>query len=154
MGYLCLLFAVPIVIGVFVMVYQFNARSEAKQAYLESLEKLKRDPENPDLREQTLALGRAYARKGVPGFDEVALMNDINAACARAAKQVVAPEVAKKPSVEERVAAQPAVRGIHSRRRSGRLKVVVLRIPATPGFLSSFGHDRRGWHSFRNLAVE
>jgi hypothetical protein len=102
MGYVCVLFAVVALIGACVAGYQWNARSEAKQAYLESLEKLKRDPQNPDLREQTLALGRAYALKGVPGFEEVALMNDINAACARAVKQVVAQE--GKPSVEERLA--------------------------------------------------
>jgi hypothetical protein len=104
MGYFCVLFVVVALIGACVAGYQLNARSEAKQAYLESLEKLKRDPQNPDLREQTLALGRAYALKGVPGFDEVALMNDINAACARTVNQVGAQEVAKKPSVEERLA--------------------------------------------------
>ena len=58
MGYFFLLFVVVALIGACVAGYQWNARSEAKQAYLESLEKLKRDPENPDLREQTLALGR------------------------------------------------------------------------------------------------
>jgi hypothetical protein len=104
MEYLCLLFAVPLVIGVVLTLYQLSARSQAKQAYLESLERLKRDPQNPDLREQTLTLGRAYAHKAASGFDEVALMNDINAACARAVNKVAAEETAQKPSVEERLA--------------------------------------------------
>jgi hypothetical protein len=103
MQYICVLFAVVAMIGVFVALFQYAARDEAKQAYLGSLEKLKHDPQNPDLREQTLALGRAYARKGVVGFDEVALMNDINAACARAATNVPA-EGQSKPPVEERLA--------------------------------------------------
>jgi len=66
-----------------------NAKETAKRNYKTSLEKLKRDPNNPDLREKTLELGRYYSnlmrdRKGHTIFDEVALANDINAACARA----------------------------------------------------------------------
>ena len=64
-------------------------QTAAKKAYQDSLEKLKRDPTNPDLRAKTLELGREYSNtrrdnKGHPLFDEMALMNDINAACARA----------------------------------------------------------------------
>jgi hypothetical protein len=62
----------------------------ARSAYHESVNKLKQNPTNADLRQTTLALGRIYSnhtrsRKGVTLFDEVALMNDINAACAGAA---------------------------------------------------------------------
>ncbi len=68
---------------------QSGRRARAKKAYQESLGNLKRDPNNPDLRERTLELGRRYSKlmrnsKGRTTFDEVALMNDINAACARA----------------------------------------------------------------------
>jgi hypothetical protein len=102
MELLCLFFLVPLVIVGFLMLLQYTARSQAKEDYLASLEKLKRDPQNPDLREQTLTLGRKYAKHGVYGFDELALMNDISAACARAASKVASAEE-KKPSVEERL---------------------------------------------------
>lgn len=58
----------------------------AKAAYHESLERLTGDPTNPRLRKATLEFGRVYSsiarsNNGVALFDEVALMNDINAAC-------------------------------------------------------------------------
>lgn len=61
----------------------------ASAAYRQSLDALKKAPANADLKEETLRLGRAYSnltrnRQGVTTFDEVALMNDINAACAAA----------------------------------------------------------------------
>lgn len=63
-----------------------GARSKAKTAYQASLGQLSKDPTNSDLRKRTLDLGRVYSNltrnnKGVSLFDEVALMNDINAAC-------------------------------------------------------------------------
>lgn len=66
-----------------------RALERAKKAYLEALAQLKVAPNNADLKQHTLALGRAYShltrdKKGVSLFDEVALMNDINAACAAA----------------------------------------------------------------------
>lgn len=62
-------------------------KEEARQQYQQSLSALKKDPGNADLRQKTLALGRVYSnllrdKKGNTLFDEVALMNDINAACA------------------------------------------------------------------------
>ena len=62
---------------------------QAKQAYLSSLENLKKEPRNADLRQKTLELGRTYSNltrdsKGVTMYDEMALMNDIGAACAAA----------------------------------------------------------------------
>jgi hypothetical protein len=50
---------------------------------------LKSDPVNAELRQYALHLGRTYSnltrnKKGVTVFDEVALMNDINAVCAGA----------------------------------------------------------------------
>jgi hypothetical protein len=66
-----------------------KALNEAANAYQQSLHQLKSNPTNPNLRQQTLALGRDYSnltrdKKGVTIFDEVALSNDINAACAGA----------------------------------------------------------------------
>lgn len=63
----------------------------ARAAYQSSLAKLKHDPTNADLKQRTLALGREYSNltrdsKGVSLFDEVALSNDINAACAGATR--------------------------------------------------------------------
>lgn len=63
--------------------------AEARQAYLKSLAALKDRPTDADLKQRTLALGRDYSnltrdKKGNTLFDEVALMNDINAACAAA----------------------------------------------------------------------
>ena len=60
---------------------------EAQKKYQQSLLELKSQPGNADLRQETLALGRVYSnlirdKKGNTLFDEVALMNDINAACA------------------------------------------------------------------------
>lgn len=80
-------------------------KEEARTHYQGSLEKLKMNPANADLRQKTLELGRVYSnllrdKKGNTIFDEVALMNDINAACA-ATLQVVS----QQPSgdLEERL---------------------------------------------------
>jgi hypothetical protein len=61
----------------------------AKQAYYDSLEQLKQDPTNPNLRQQTLQLGREYADReqdstGETVFDEAHLKNDLDAVCAGA----------------------------------------------------------------------
>jgi hypothetical protein len=76
-------------------------KDEARQQYQQALARLKKDPGNADLRQQTLALGRVYSnlmrdKKGNTLFDEVALMNDINAACA--ATQQALPTVAPSSS--------------------------------------------------------
>lgn len=66
-----------------------RAREKARKAYEESLDALKNNPTNAELKQQTLALGRVYSNltrnsQGVTTVDEVSLMNDINAACAAA----------------------------------------------------------------------
>jgi hypothetical protein len=83
---------------------------QARLVYRAMLEQLKTDPTNPDLKQKTLHLGRVYSNltrnnKGVTIFDEVALMNDINAATAGATSQVttVPPEVPSM-SVKARLA--------------------------------------------------
>jgi hypothetical protein len=95
-----IVFVVAIVSGL----AQAKALEEAKNAYAQSLDELKLDPANSDLRQRTLALGREYASaskddKGVSLFDEVALMNDINAACASTQHAVAAPASATAESV-------------------------------------------------------
>ena len=63
---------------------------DARAEYWQSLAHLQADPANADLRQRTLLIGRVYSnltrnRRGVTVFDEVALINDISAACAGAA---------------------------------------------------------------------
>jgi hypothetical protein len=65
----------------------------AKQDYETALDTLKTSPANPDQRQVTLQYGREYSNlsrnsQGVAIFDEVALLNDINAACAATAVAV------------------------------------------------------------------
>jgi Short C-terminal domain len=74
----------------------------AQRAYKESLAKLKSDPNNPALRQRVLRLGRAYSMltrddKNVTIYDEAALKNDIDAACAGAVS-------VQNRSIEERLA--------------------------------------------------
>ena len=85
-----------------------NARDE----YFDSLAKLKNNPANPDLKQQTLAHGRVYSDltrkkhgqdKTITLYDEVALMNDINAACAGVNKTFNQSTVTSQ-SIEERIA--------------------------------------------------
>src|SRR5437016_3412732 len=99
-GILCFL-GIFVAIPICIWATQTQAFEDAKKSYMACLEALKREPHNADRREATLTAGREYARragnKGI-AFDEVALMNDINAACARAS--VVAEPAAPKPTVE------------------------------------------------------
>jgi hypothetical protein len=64
---------------------------EAHNNYQEMLRFLKEKPTDPDLRQRTLEWGRHYSNltrqnQGVTVFDELALSNDINAACAGASR--------------------------------------------------------------------
>jgi hypothetical protein len=84
------------VVGAFALaiaVYFYNLSQTNKQLrrafanYRQSLELLKQQPNNPELRQRALELGRYYSNltrdnRGVTVYDEVALANDINAACA------------------------------------------------------------------------
>lgn len=87
-----------------------KTQAQAKASYERSLTELKSDPVNANLRQRTLQLGRAYSnltrnKKGVTVFDEVALMNDIDAACAGATSpsKTEAPIPPSKGSIEERL---------------------------------------------------
>ncbi|OOF84969.1 SHOCT domain-containing protein [Rodentibacter ratti] len=102
-----LIVIVVIVIALVIWMVNSSLKSldKAKKAYLESLEALKNNPTNAELKQQTLALGRVYSNltrdsKGVTTVDEVALMNDINAACASAIGQN---NISQTLSIEERL---------------------------------------------------
>jgi cytochrome c-type biogenesis protein CcmH/NrfG len=90
-----------------------QAVEAARRAYQESLSKLKTKPTDADLKQATLALGRSYStltrdKKGHTLFDEVALMNDINAACAAAAtthQAIAAGAALPATAVEDRLRA-------------------------------------------------
>ncbi|HEX4964703.1 MAG TPA: SHOCT domain-containing protein [Thermoanaerobaculia bacterium] len=104
------------VVGLLAAAGKGQARDKAKAAYEESLARLATDPTNPSLRKATLDLGRAYSNltrnnKGVTIFDEIALMNDINAACGgtTAIAQMVGPTMPRAsgtvvPALEDRLA--------------------------------------------------
>ena len=84
------LFAVAGVIFVAVAILMVNLKAkafaEAGRKYKASLAALSKSPADSRLRQEALRLGREYSnmtrdRSGRTLFDEVALMNDINAAC-------------------------------------------------------------------------
>jgi hypothetical protein len=107
MGWIILIIIVVIVISIARAVSA--VQEKAKNAYQRSLNQLKHDPANSDLRQQTLALGRTYSNlmrnnNGNTIFDEVALMNDINAACASAHQMIGNhSQVASQESIEDRL---------------------------------------------------
>lgn len=108
---------IAVVIGLAVVAGDARERRlrKAREAYHASLVELKRDPANPDRKQHALALGRAYSkltrdRLRVTVFDEVALSNDISAACAGAMvpRVVAAPSLA--PTPEARLARLSSLR--------------------------------------------
>lgn len=89
MEILWIIVVIAVGLGIYSAIKKANALQAAKESYLQSLSELKSSPTDADLKQRTLALGRAYSnltrdKKGNTLFDEVALMNDINAACAAA----------------------------------------------------------------------
>ncbi|MEZ0327215.1 MAG: SHOCT domain-containing protein [Fimbriimonas sp.] len=73
----------------------------AKAAYEESLRYLRERPTDPTMRAQALDFGRRYSNltrshSGVTVYDEVAIKNDIDAACAGTV-QAAAPEQLEHP---------------------------------------------------------
>ena len=81
---------------------------EAKIKYQVSLEDLKNSPTNINSREKTLELGRLYSNltnnlTGVTAFNELALMNDINAACAGGNLEQTSQKQNNSQTIEERL---------------------------------------------------
>lgn len=109
-GSICVL-VVPIIIiaAIITAIVKSTNREDARLAYQQRLAQLKADPTNADLIQSTLELGRAYSRRtrneaGIASFDEVALMNDINAACTGATGAANSPRgVNSHQSIEERL---------------------------------------------------
>ena len=121
MGPLVVLIILATILGIgFLINKEFlkgvKALDNAKQDYQDSLSKLKAAPTNADLRQITLHLGRTYSnltrnKKGVTLFDEVALMNDINAACAGAGMaSVLNRKPTNEKTIEERLASLSELR--------------------------------------------
>jgi hypothetical protein len=80
---------------------------QAEAAYQSALARLRETPTNPEIKQETLAAGRNYAaltrrglRSSITVFDEVALSNDIQAACA-GAQVITAP--AESLNIEQRL---------------------------------------------------
>jgi hypothetical protein len=102
-GVFCLI--VLIVVGVVVFTSKNNKAQElqaARERYLEALNKLKQNPRDPNLKQVALGVGRQYSfltrnKQGITTFDEMALMNDLNAATAHAF-EVSAPSPAPIPA--------------------------------------------------------
>jgi hypothetical protein len=109
-GLLVLFLGIPLVIVLIMRANNNQKKEEARLKYQEALEHLKSDPTSPSLKQTALELGRYYSnltrqRSGVTLFDEVALMNDLNAVTAGAVAQPPSSEDrATKQSVEERLA--------------------------------------------------
>lgn len=87
-------------------IFMLPRLNKANDAYQWHLAQLRANPSSPDLKTKTLAAGRAYAaftRDGIGTtvFDEVALANDIQAACAGATS--IATKETSTLSIEERL---------------------------------------------------
>ena len=96
-----------VVLAIFGWLSGASAKAQALAKYKNALNELKKEPGNADVRQRTLELGRIYANlvrnnKGHSIFDEVMLMNDINAACA-ATQAVVANAAIPDVSTEARL---------------------------------------------------
>jgi hypothetical protein len=109
-GLFCIVILVAIVgIWLFVQYQRNQAIAAARAAYEAGLNELKKHPTNADLKQRALALGRSYSnltrnKKGVAMFDEIAVMNDINAATAGATAQQPQPgPTPTRGTVQERL---------------------------------------------------
>jgi len=85
-----------------------QALASARDDYQKSLNYLKAHPTNAEVRQGTLEYGRRYSNltrsnKGVTIFDEVALMNDINAACGGATTISEKKETFPTQTIEDRL---------------------------------------------------
>jgi hypothetical protein len=114
---------------------------DARRAYQSSLAQLRSNPTSPQLRENTLKRGRYYASlvrsRGRTTFDEVALMNDINAVCAGTVTMAErAPVQGKRvPSVSDR---QPA-----DRKKSVKERLQMLADLKAHGFVDDVEYESR-----------
>jgi hypothetical protein len=108
MEVIILIVVVVVIVGIVNGNKAEKEKEKARQAYISSLEKLKENPTNPNLKQRTLQLGRDYSnltrnKEGVALFDEVALMNDINAACAAASISGLSHGVSSSSTIQEKI---------------------------------------------------
>jgi hypothetical protein len=90
---------VPIIMIVLIFVKAAADRKAieaARYAYQEALTDLKKHPADPNKKQHALTLGRTYSnltrnKRGVTIFDEMAVMNDLNAATAHAYQAAPSP---------------------------------------------------------------
>ena len=101
-------------IGGGIALYFYNLNQTNKRLrnayanYQQSLELLKQQPNNPELRQRALEWGRYYSNltrdnRGVTVYDEVALANDLNAACAGGGHAAKDPAAMETRSIEARL---------------------------------------------------
>ena len=104
------------IIGFIVLIlYVYSRDAKAKEDELEDarskyddiLASLKTNPADPNVRQKAVELGRLYTnltrnKRGVTVYDEMALMNDINAVCAGAT--AISSKAGTSPTLEERFA--------------------------------------------------
>jgi hypothetical protein len=116
MEFLCpAIFVILVIAGIAAAIQGANKLEAAKKAYQKSLSRLRHDPNNAVLRKNALGLGRVYSnltrnKKGVSLFDEVALKNDIDAACAGAVIMAQSGQHMAAHSVQERLASLDELR--------------------------------------------
>lgn len=100
-----------LVIG-FLLYRKQSARNKKKanifKRYQQSLARLRNNPNDAELKQNTITLGRTYSnltrnKNGDIAFDEMALMNEINAACANT-QPIQFQTAVPKPTVQERLA--------------------------------------------------
>ena len=108
MGGLILIVVVAVMIGNSTNKQRVQALMDARKAYQNSLTYLKAHPTDAEVRQGTLEYGRRYSnltrnRKGVTIFDEVALMNDINAACGGVTTNAVNKQTSPSQTIESRL---------------------------------------------------
>ncbi len=124
-----MIFAVLVLIGVivgsiFLIGYQerdirkkLQVISDSRDIYKNSLEVLKNNPSDASRKQECLQLGRELADlcrryqglSGVTIFDELALMNDINAACGAASSLSTETEISQ--TLEQRLAKLSELKG-------------------------------------------
>ena len=99
---------------------------EAHRQYQEALQGLKMNPHDANLKQATLSYGRAYSnltrdKKGVTIFDEMALMNDLNAATASVFRPVSAPPSYVPPAAPVSYTPAPSTQSLDPAERLRKL---------------------------------
>lgn len=86
---------------------RYKKKADIFKKYQQSLSRLRNNPNDAELKQRTITLGRTYSnltrnKNGDIAFDEMALMNEINAACANA-QPIQFQNSTTKSTVQERL---------------------------------------------------